>query len=191
MRVRDSGMPDESYWNSFFDAECMIKKLFGIAGCKGNVVEFGCGYGTFTFPAAKHSQGAISAYDIQPELIEQLQEKSEERSLTNIQAKVRDFIADDTGLDSQSQTHAMIYNLLHLENPVGLLSEAYRVLVVGGKLSVVHWKSDIATPRGPSLEIRPTPEQCKTWIKDAGFRSIQGVDLRECCPFHFGVIAYR
>ncbi len=97
-------------------------------------------------------------------------------------------MADDTGLEEKTQSHAMIFNLLHLENPVELLKEAYRVLQSGGKLSVIHWRSDIPTPRGPALDIRPTPEQCRGWVKDAGFHLIRDVDLTECCQFHFGVL---
>ena len=46
-------MPDAEPWNRFFDAKCVIRKLFEEEGCRGSVVEFGCGYGTFTFPGAK------------------------------------------------------------------------------------------------------------------------------------------
>jgi hypothetical protein len=40
MKIRDSGMPDDDYWNSFFDAECVIKKMFGEKGCQGNLGVF-------------------------------------------------------------------------------------------------------------------------------------------------------
>lgn len=49
MKGRDSGMPEEAYWNSFFDADCVIKTLFGEEGCDGNIVEFGCGMGPLLF----------------------------------------------------------------------------------------------------------------------------------------------
>tara|TARA_B100001964_G_C13990415_1_gene490391 strand:+ start:138 stop:713 length:576 start_codon:yes stop_codon:yes gene_type:complete len=189
MKGRDSGMPEEDYWISFFDAECIIKKMFGVNGCQGDVVEFGSGYGTFTIPAAKYSTSMVSAFDIESELIERLQQKTKEQSITNIHAEVRDFVADGTGLEAETQSHAMIFNLLHLENPVELLKEAHRVLGIGGKLSVIHWRSDIPTPRGPSLKIRPTPEQCNEWIEIAGFHTIQDVDLLEYCQFHFGIVA--
>jgi ubiquinone/menaquinone biosynthesis C-methylase UbiE len=191
MKGRDSGMPEEDYWNSFFEAECVIRKMFGENGCQGNVVEFGCGYGTFTFPAAKHSAGTVFALDIEADLIKRVRQKSKELAITNIHAEVRDFVANGTGLDPETQSHAMIYNLLHLENPTELLEEAYRVLRPGGELSVIHWRSDIPTPRGPALDIRPTPELCKKWIEDAGFHLIQDVDLSECCQFHFGIVAIR
>jgi len=191
MKVRDSGMPDDDYWNSFFDAECVIKKMFGENGCRGNLVEFGSGYGTFTLPASKHLTGTIFALDIEADLIEQLRRKSEEMDIRNIHAEVCDFVTDGTGLESETQSHAMIYNLLHLENPTSLLKEAYRVLRPGGKLSVIHWRSDIATPRGPSLDIRPTSQRCKEWIKQSGFHHIQDVSLLKCCQFHFGIVAIR
>jgi len=71
------------------------------------------------------------------------------------------------------------------------LREAWRALRIGGAVSVVHWRSDIPTPRGPPLAIRPTPEQCRLWMTAAGFESVRRIDLHSCCPYHFGVIGYR
>jgi len=189
MKGRESGMPEEELWNSFFDAECVIRKLFGEEGCRGDVVEFGCGYGTFTFPAAGHAAGTLYTFDIEPDLIERLRMRAEQQAVSNIIAEIRDFAVNGTGLGSGSQSHAMIYNLLHIEGPGGLIREAHRVLRPNGRLSVMHWRSDIPTPRGPSMEIRPTPEQCKAWIEASGFRDARVIDLRECCQFHFGVVA--
>lgn len=189
MKGRESGMPEEELWNSFFDAECVIRKLFGEEGCRGNVVEFGCGYGTFTIPAARHATGTVYAFDIEPDLIGRLRTRAERQAVSNIVAEVRDFAVNGTGLESGGQNHAMIYNLLHIEGPDVLITEAHRVLRPNGRLSVIHWRSDIPTPRGPSMEIRPTPEQCKAWIEASGFRDVRIIDLQECCRFHFGVVA--
>ncbi len=189
MKGRESGMPQEDYWSSFFDAECVIKKLFKDDPCKGDVVEFGCGYGTFTFPAARHSTGTVHTFDIEPDLVVSLCPKAEREGISNVTATVRDFVATGTGLAPGSQAHAMIYNLLHLENPCELIKEARRVLGPSGRLSVIHWRSDIPTPRGPSMDIRPTPEDCVAWIKASGFGDTQVIDLQECCPYHFGIVA--
>ena len=43
MKARESGMPDEAYWNTFFDAARAIKQLFGAEGCRGDAIEFGSG----------------------------------------------------------------------------------------------------------------------------------------------------
>jgi SAM-dependent methyltransferase len=191
MKGRDSGMPAEDYWNSFFNADCVIEKLFGPNGCQGNVVEFGSGYGTFTLPAAKRATGVVSAFDIEPDLVAALRQKAHVLAQSNIDVIVRDFVADGTGLAPASQAHAMIYNLLHLETPLALLAEAHRVLTRGGTLSIIHWRRDIPTPRGPSLDIRPSPQECKTWITAAGFDFVEDVDLSRCCPYHFGMTATR
>ena len=191
MKGRDSGMPEEAYWASFFDAEKAMTALLGVDGVRGDVVEFGCGYGTFTFPAARRTSGVVNALDIEPAMVAAVRRKADEQRLTNLRPKLRDFVAEGTGLGDAGQTHAMIYNLLHLEDPLGLLVEARRILTPGGALSVIHWRSDIETPRGPSLDIRPRPEHCADWMRQVGFLSIELVDLDGCCPFHFGLIGRR
>jgi ubiquinone/menaquinone biosynthesis C-methylase UbiE len=191
MKARESGMPEEVYWNSFFDTEMAINILLGPEILEGDWVEFGCGYGTFTLAIAKHIRGVVTALDIEPDLTSALHQKMTEQGLSNIVAVLRDFVANGTGLESLSQSGVLIYNLLHLEQPEVLLNEAYRVLKPGGYLSVMHWRSDIPTPRGPSLDIRPRPDQCQAWMEEAGFQQIQTVDLTSCCPYHFGLVAKR
>ena len=55
MKVRDSGMPDESHWESLFDVPLILTRL-GI-GEFHEVAELGCGYGTFTIPVARAISG--------------------------------------------------------------------------------------------------------------------------------------
>lgn len=184
-------MPEEACWATFFDPEAALDQLLTLAGSPGNIVEFGCGFGTFTLPAARRTTGVVSALDIEPEMVETVREKADAEVCDNIHVELRDFVADGTGLETGSQAHAMIFNLLHLDNPVALLSEAHRVLGTGGAVSVIHWRSDIPTPRGPSLDIRPTPEQCREWMQEAGFTAVQTVDLQSCCPYHFGLLGRR
>lgn len=191
MKGRESGMPEEAYWATFFDPEAVLDRLLVLEAAPGHIVEFGCGFGTFTLPAARRTAGIVTALDIEPEMVEAVRQKAEAGACDNIRVARRDFVADGSGLDSGSQAHAMIFNLLHLENPVVLLREAHRVLGAGGSLSVIHWRSDIATPRGPSLAIRPTPEQCRDWMAAAGFHAIQAVNLEICCPYHFGLLGRR
>lgn len=191
MKGRESGMPQEAYWASFFDTEAAIETLFGSTTEPGNIVEFGCGYGTFTMAAARRTRAIVTALDIEPEMVATVRDKAEALAIPNVRAELRDFVGHGSGLSTGTQQHAMIFNLLHLEQPVKLLQEAHRVLQAGGELSVMHWRSDIPTPRGPSLTIRPTPEQCRAWMTEAGFHSIESVDLRTSCPFHFCLLAKR
>lgn len=189
MKGRDSGMPAEDYWETFFDAAAATPLLLGSQTVSGDIVEFGCGYGSFTIPAARAASGVVTALDIDADMIKTVRQKAAAGKLANIRVEKRDFVANGTGLPTGSQSHAMIYNLLHIEHPEGLLDEARRVLEEGGSLSVMHWRSDIPTPRGPSLDIRPTPDQCRTWMLAAGFSTVDDIELGAYCPYHFGLRA--
>jgi SAM-dependent methyltransferase len=156
----------------------------------GDVVEFGCGYGTFTVPAAKLAAGSVTALDIDPEMVAQTVRKAEAAGLSNVVGIVRDFLADGCGLPEQQAGRAMLFNILHIENPLGLLREAYRVLAPGGEVAIVHWRNDLATPRGPSPAIRPTAEQCRAWGEQVGFEFVR-YDGLCCCSWHWGLVMRR
>ena len=64
MKIRESGMPEREMWEGFFDSRKILATL-GINKQTTDVAEFGCGYGTFTIPAAKIIKGKIYAFDIQ------------------------------------------------------------------------------------------------------------------------------
>lgn len=107
--------------------------------------------------------------------------------LKNVRLTLRDFVTDGTGEPESSAAHVMLYNILHIENPMGLLAESYRILKPGGTLSIIHWRSDIITPRGPSLDFRPTAEQCMEWAMKVGFLEPAVMDISEAAPYHFGI----
>lgn len=77
MKGRESGMPDEAYWASFFDPEAALEELLGDSRECENVVEFGCGYGTFTLPAARRASGTVTALDIETDMVEIVARKAD------------------------------------------------------------------------------------------------------------------
>ena len=184
---RESGMPEVEVWQGFFDPAHILDRL----DCErpGQVVEFGCGYGLFTVEAAKRSTGTVYALDIEPEMLAATTEAARKAGVANVQPMERDFVADGTGLPSQSCDYAMVYNLLHINEPMALLREASRVLQSGGKLGIIHWNVDPATPRGPSMDIRPTPEQCRRWAEEAGFRFVR--EEPGIARWHWGLLMQR
>ncbi|MBI1249351.1 methyltransferase domain-containing protein [bacterium] len=189
MKGRQSGMPEEEYWNSFFNPNCILSKLGCYEQC-GDVVEFGCGYGSFTEAAAKTVDGCVFALDIEQEMIEATENKLKQAGIANVIVERRDFVADGSGRPDASVGYAMLFNILHIEEPVALLREARRVLNPGGKVGVIHWNYDATTPRGPSMDIRPRPEQVRGWLEDADFQDIRFEPL-ECCPYHYGFVASK
>lgn len=184
MKTRESGMPDVSMWESFFSPTRTLTKL-GLDETRTVAVDFGCGYGTFTVPAACVIRGTVHAMDVEPAMVEETARKVLEAGLENVRVRQRDFVAEGTGLADASVDYAMLFNILHCEQPEVLLREAYRVLSHGGRLAILHWNYDPATPRGPSMEIRARPEQCRDWAERAGFKLfIPGkIDLP---PYHYG-----
>lgn len=191
MKGRESGMPDETYWTSFFDPHAVLDLLRLPQNSNCDVLEFGCGYGTFTLPAASRTRGKVTALDIEPGMVSLVAQRAEEAGLVNVHAEVRDFVECGTGVPGGSQGHVMVFNLLHIEDPLSLLREAHRTLRPGGTLSVIHWRSDIETPRGPPLAIRPQPEQCAAWLSEAGFDAVVHVPLGQSAPYHYGLLAQR
>ncbi len=188
MKIRDSGMPEEKYWETFFDVKNIFFRLQFNESIK-NAVEFGSGYGTFTIPAARIIKGDLHAYDIEPEMISALKEKLRKEKITNVKAHRSDFVKDGTKLKDESVDYAMLFNILHAEEPVSLLKEACRILKPGGKAGIIHWIYSASTPRGPSLEIRPKPEQCIEWIISAGFET--GGVVIQLPPYHYGLVGIK
>jgi ubiquinone/menaquinone biosynthesis C-methylase UbiE len=188
MKVRDSGMPDEQMWDGFFDPSSILARL-GLTGDTSSAVDLGCGYGTFTIPAAKLIEGKVHGFDIEPEMIAITGAKAHDAGLTNVRLHLSDFVAEGTGLPDASVGFVMVFNILHAEEPERLLREAYRILAPGGTAAVMHWVSDRPTPRGPSLDIRPTPADCRKWMAAAGF-TIEG-DVIDLPPYHFGLIGRK
>jgi SAM-dependent methyltransferase len=148
------------------------------------VADFGCGYGTFTIPAAKVIKGKIYAIDIEPEMIRIVKEKAKENHLVNVVPMLRDFMSEGSGLEDLSVDFVMLLNILHAEKPVYLLREAYRILRFGGKVGIIHWLYDEPVSGLPA-DIKPRPEDCKRWAKYVGFRFEQEFDLK---PYHFGIV---
>jgi ubiquinone/menaquinone biosynthesis C-methylase UbiE len=188
MKVRDSGMPQQEMWDSFFNPTEILKRL-DLDKNTRDVVEFGSGYGTFTLIAASLISGKLYALDIEKEMINILKKKIVEQSCKNIEILQRDFITDGTGLKKNSVDYAMLFNILHHEKPIDLLKAAYRVLAPGGKAAIIHWIYSDATPRGPSLDIRPKPEQCTNWLRIAGFDIHKGP--LSFPPYHYGIIGIK
>jgi ubiquinone/menaquinone biosynthesis C-methylase UbiE len=189
MKIRDSGMPEESYWEALFDVSLILKRM-GIQKDIDCLVEFGCGYGTFTVPTAKMISGKIIAFEIDDQMIEAVNTRKITSNLHNIVVTKRDFITEGTGIEDSTADYVMIFNILHHDKPLEILNEAFRVLKPGGMAGLMHWNYDPKTPRGPSMDIRPKPEDMQKWALNAGFK-LSNNPIIDLPPYHYGLIAYK
>jgi ubiquinone/menaquinone biosynthesis C-methylase UbiE len=117
------------------------------------------------------------------------QDKINNQNITNINLIERDILSDKTKIPTNSIDYVMLFNILHHEKPAELLDESYRILKTGGKVGIIHWRTDIETPRGPSLGIRTKPEDCVKWILESKFELLkEPLILR---PYHYGIVAVK
>ncbi len=185
MKVIDSGMPEEWMWKDFFNINTILSQL-QVDSQVTDLAEIGCGYGTFTIPASKIIEGKLYAFDIDKEMINKVKIKLQKSHIKNVKIEQSDILIQTSKLTKSSIDYVMLFNILHNKRPTDFLDEAHRILKIGGKVGIIHWRSDIATPRGPDLSIRPTPEYLISLLNSKKFKLEREPFLIE--PYHFGLI---
>jgi SAM-dependent methyltransferase len=185
MKVRDSGMPDEGLWEQLLDVELILDRL-GISGLT-DVAELGCGYGTFTIPVARRIAGTLRAYDVDEAMVARTRARAADAGIANVVIERRDVLDRGFGLPPRSQDGCLLFNILHHDEPVEMLSAAAAVVRPGGRLFVIHWRHDAGTPRGPDLSIRPRPEEVVAWGSLAGLCCPRG-EVHDLPPWHYGLV---
>lgn len=176
MKVRESGMPDESSWETLFDVPLILSRLN--IGRFDDVAELGCGYGTFTVPVANAIRGTLHTFDVEPEMIARTNERT---AGLRVVCRNRDVMEAGFGVQVDA---VLLFNILHCDDPTKMLGHAASALRPGGEVLVIHWRYG-ETPRGPSLDIRPRPEQIVEWAGSAGLEPAGGtIDLP---PWHYGL----
>jgi len=185
MILRESGMPPQDYWETLLAPE-LILDAFGFDATTRDVAELGCGYGTFTLPLARRINGVVHAFDIEPAMIAETCRRAAAAGVDNVKPEQRDVFEHGYGLTDGACDAALLFNILHAELPIDLLREAARVVRPGGMVAVIHWRSDIQTPRGPSLAIRPSPDRILEWSRSVPeLTAVKGPFPLP--PWHFGL----
>ncbi|MEX2603179.1 MAG: class I SAM-dependent methyltransferase, partial [Gracilimonas sp.] len=112
MKIRESGMPDDKIWASFFDVPFILSEM-EINSTIQDLAEIGYGYGTFTIPAAQRISGTMYAFDIDQGMKSIVEEKLVSKEINNIHLQTRDVIKYSTGLPDRSVDYVMLFNILH------------------------------------------------------------------------------
>lgn len=101
------------------------------------VLDFGCGPGSYTIPAARMvgEKGRVYALDIHPLAVRTVEEKAKKEGLTNIATILSDR---DTGLPDECVDVILLYDTIHMmKDKRALLKELQRVAKPNGVLSIL------------------------------------------------------
>lgn len=190
MQLKESDMPKEGEWKRYFPHQ---KTTLRTLGLKRRMIftDLGCGFGTFTIPAAEivGPRGTVYAVDLDPLMIDRVLAKSRSKKLKN----VRTIVGDITSLESivslprHRVDFVLLSNVIHgTKNKVALLkSVSTTILSKNGRIAVLNWNL-AKTPRGPPMKMRSTPDQIISYLKRAGYVVPQVVRV---LPFHYAVTA--
>jgi len=100
-----------------------------------NVLDFGCGPGSYIVPLAKlvGESGKVYALDIHPLAIQRVQDIASKKQLANVETILSDY---QTGLPDNTLDAVLLYDAFHhLSDPDVVLKELHRVLKPDGILS--------------------------------------------------------
>jgi 2-polyprenyl-3-methyl-5-hydroxy-6-metoxy-1,4-benzoquinol methylase len=75
MKYRESGMPIEELWQSFFNPVDTLKQMDVDKNIR-ILIDIGCGYGTFLLPATKLVSGNVIGIDVDEKMIEVCENKT-------------------------------------------------------------------------------------------------------------------
>jgi len=149
----------------FFDHREEILEEAGL-GHGFQVLDFGCGTGSYSIPAAGivGESGKVYALDIHPLCISTVEKKMSKKGIRNIETILSDC---DTGLPGGSIDVALFYDAFHMMSAPGeVLQEIHRVLKPNGIMSFSdhHLKE---------------AEIVSSSLQDRGERAVQAVHHQE------------
>jgi len=141
------------------------------------VLDFGCGYGTYTIPAAKivGEQGRVYALDKDKEALNGLMQKGESAGLKNIE-RMATLGELEIELADESVDVVLLFDVFHsfyfpqVEDRRRLLGEIYRIMKLSAFLSISVWPNLIEPETEDEIKnanFRPEKEVCETLTNDS------------------------
>jgi len=169
-----------------------ILKYIGIKRGQ-KVLDFGCGSGNYTIPAARvvGEQALVYALDEDKETLDQLMSKAKSIGLKNI-TRVDASGKSRIRLDNESVDVVLLYDVLHYyyfpeeEDRRQLLSEVYRVLKPNGLLSL--YPTHLESHMEPRLDdVKREIEESNFYEENeyTGMNMVHDDNIEEGCVINF------
>lgn len=145
------------------------------------VLDFGAGTGRYAIPVAKtHRDARVTAYDVQPEFVALVTQRSRDAALSNLTA---------TQTLGEAYDRILAANVLH-EIGDDDLAAMRTALAPGGIALIIDWDSGIDRPTGPPREHAHTQAEALQRLQRAGFTHITKIEEPKL-PYHFIYAASR
>jgi ubiquinone/menaquinone biosynthesis C-methylase UbiE len=173
----------------FIDPDDIIAQLDIEKGA--TVADFGCGPGYFSLPFAKAvgDDGKLYALDVLPQTLETVIGKIKNSGLANVITK-RVNLEKENGskLETESVDWVVMKDVLFQNQKKEIIiSEAYRILKIGGKAIVVEW-DEKESPIGPQTGLRISRNVLKNMFLGQKFSIEKDVGAGD---FHYAFVVIK
>lgn len=143
-----------------------------------NILDLGAGTGYLTIPAAQVVHGLVYALDMDEKMLEIIDCKAQDESITNIQL-VKGSI-DNIPLPDDSIDIVLASLVLHEIKPLSTtLQQIKRVLKDGGQFMCLEYEKDESAIEGPPMQIRVPSSVMEQELENAGLNITQKIFLRK------------
>jgi len=124
------------------------------------VCDLGCGNGYYTLPLARMvgEEGKVIGVDIQPEMLDMLQERASERGIENIETRTGTVV--DPNLEPNTIDLMILVDVYHeFSHPEHMLKEIRESLKPTGRLALLEFRAE-----DPEVPIKPEHKMSKEQI---------------------------
>jgi ubiquinone/menaquinone biosynthesis C-methylase UbiE len=148
-----------------------------------HIADIGAGTGYFAIPMARAvgDAGHVLAIDLQPEMLQLLQQKLDEPDAP-VNISPRRGSASKLPLEDRIVDLAFYANIWHEleeDDQDAALREAARVAVPGGKIAILDWRRDKQSPPGPPQDHRIAAETIMNLLQTNGCHRVACYNIGE------------
>jgi cyclopropane fatty-acyl-phospholipid synthase-like methyltransferase len=129
------------------------------------VADIGAGTGYFSMRLARVPGVSVFAVDIEPKMVEYLQQRAHKEHAMNVTAVLAG--ASSPNLPEPVDVILVVDTYHHLPNRPAYFRELRKSLKPGGRIAIVDFRKD--APDGPPVHFRFTPQQIQDKMKQAGY----------------------